>query len=113
MITNGINDANQPNDGKNYRSDFLIDKRVVDEWVGDIFTKVILAAKNENRLLKIIHDAEAIGFAEGVDYFPIRDACLTELIPDKSGTRLTCVGFAPKPKSELAPLLGRLQLYRD
>ena len=32
---------------------------------------------------------------EGVDYFPIVDACRTELIPESPQGTLTCVGFRP------------------
>lgn len=32
---------------------------------------------------------------EGIDYFPIVDACRTELIPESPQGTLTCVGFRP------------------
>lgn len=43
----------------------------------------------------LIEKAKELGMIEGVDYFPIVDACRTELIPESPQGTLTCVGFRP------------------
>ena len=40
---------------------------------------------------KAIEKAKELGMIEGVDYFPIVDACRTELIPESPQGTLTCV----------------------
>ena len=49
---------------------------------------------------------------EGLDFFCIRDACHTELTPDETGSRWTCVGFSPMDMDTIAPVTGQLPLYR-
>lgn len=83
-----------------------------DGWIDGVFTKVVLAAKGRNALDKIVEKAKENGLVEGEDFFCIRDNCLTELTPDETGTCFTCIGFKPMPKDELAPVVGKLQLYR-
>lgn len=95
-----------------YFCDTMIDKEIYDEWMGGIFTKIILSAKGEKGLEKVIKAAENAGLKENVDFFCIRDACLTELTPDETGTRFTCIGFRPMRKSKLKNVVGKLQLYR-
>lgn len=99
-------------DGKQmYHCDTLFDRQIVDNWIGGIFTKVILEVKSETKLMRVIESAKAAGFVEGKDFFPIRDACLTELTPDETGSRLTCIGFVPMQKSRMHDVVGKLQLY--
>ena len=90
-----------------------IDKDLFEQWMGGIFTKVILEAKNEDQMRKIVEKAKSVGMVEGVDFNCIRDACLTELTPDETGTRWTCIGFAPKESSEIDVVTKKLQLYKE
>lgn len=108
----GYGKAIETTDGKQmYHCDMLLDRRIVDDWIGGIFTKIILEVKSEPKLLHVIGSAQEAGLVEGIDFFPIRDACFTELTPDETGSRLTCVGFAPMPKSKMHDIAGKLQLY--
>ena len=113
-------DPNKPN-GKmelcdpeyTYLTHMMIDNQLYEDWLGGIFTKVILEAKNENQMKKIVEKANDSGLFEGKDFFCIRDACLTELKPDETGTRWTCIGFAPMDSARIDPITKRLQLYKD
>ena len=96
-----------------YNVNFDIDKDLYEQWLGGLFTKVNLAAKNENQLKKIVEKAKEAGMTEDVDFFCIRDACLTELTPDETGSRWTCIGFRPMDASEIDPITRKLQLYKD
>ena len=78
-----------------------------------IFTKVILEAKNEKQMDKIIKKAKEAGMIENEDFFCIRDACLTELTPDETGTRWTCIGFKPMDSEKIDPITKKLQLFKD
>jgi PTH2 family peptidyl-tRNA hydrolase len=62
---------------------------------------------------KIVEKAKGAGMVEGREFFCIRDACLTELTPDETGTRWTCIGFAPMDAEKIDSVTGKLQLYRD
>lgn len=111
---NGYEKVIETLDGKQmYHCDMLLDRRIVDDWIGGIFTKVVLETKSEAKLRHVIDSALKAGLVQGRDFFPILDACLTELQPDETGSRLTCVGFAPMPKSQMHDIVGRLQLYHD
>ena len=103
------------NEGENYHYNisFDIEKDLYEQWLGGLFTKVNLTAKNENQMQKIVDKAKEAGMIEGVDFFCIRDACLTELTPDETGSRWTCIGFRPMDASEIDPITKKLQLYRD
>lgn len=90
-----------------------IDKDLYEQWMGGLFTKVILEAKNENQMQKIVDKAKEAGMIENEDYFCIRDACLTELTPDETGTRWTCIGFKPMDASVIDPITKRLQLFKE
>jgi PTH2 family peptidyl-tRNA hydrolase len=103
----------EDNNGYHYNVNLNIDKDLYEQWLGGLFTKVNLAAKNENQMQKIVDKAKEFGMVEGVDFFCIRDACLTELIPDETGTRWTCIGFRPMEASEIDPITKKLQLYKD
>ena len=61
-----------------YQVNYRLDKDVYDSWINDGVTKVV----NRGKLEKAIEKAKELGMIEGVDYFPIVDACRTELIPE-------------------------------
>lgn len=94
--------------------EWLLDKKIFEEWIDGEFGKIVLAVDSEKELNDIISLAEAQDFREGYDFFPIRDNCRTELIPDESGTRLTCIGFIPmdKDNEKLQSIVGNLPLFR-
>lgn len=48
---------------------------------------------------------------EGVDYFPIVDACRTELIPESQQGTLTCVGFRPMEAEKIDEIGKDFHLY--
>lgn len=82
-------------------------KELYDEWIDGSFTKVVCGARNKNKLLKAIEKAQFLGMIEGVDYFPIVDACRTELEPEEeNGGTLTCIGFKPMPE-EIIDQIGK------
>lgn len=78
-----------------YQVNYRLDKDVYDNWINDGVTKVVCGARNRGKLEKAIEKAKELGMIEGVDYFPIVDACRTELIPESPQGTLTCVGFRP------------------
>lgn len=95
----------------------LFDEDMYEGWLGGIFTKICLGAKNKNKLMHVIDDAVAAGMQEGRDFFVIRDHCLTELEleeTDENGEEwtVTCVGFRPMRTSEIDPITRKLQLLR-
>ncbi len=96
-----------------YETSFDIDKDLYEQWMSGLFTKVILEAKNEKQMIKIIEKAKEAGMIENEDFFCIRDACLTELTPDETGTRWTCIGFKPMDSEKIDPITKRLQLFKD
>ena len=89
-----------------------VDAGVLAEWVRQGEPKIVLAVDGERALAALVSRAESRGFMEGMDFFCIRDACRTELTPDASGSRWTCVGFAPMDVSAISPVTGQLPLYR-
>lgn len=95
-----------------YECNMAIDNNLYEQWMGGLFTKVILEAKNEAQMQKIVDKAKETGMVEGVDFFLIKDACLTELTPDETGTRWTCIGFAPMDAEKINAVTGKLQLYK-
>lgn len=98
--------------GESYKvKPFAIDKKLFDEWIGGSFTKCVLKAKNKNQLLKAKTMADEIGLKEGVDYFLIRDNCMTELEPEEDGRTLTCIGFRPLPAETIDKIGKKYQLY--
>lgn len=83
-------------------------------WLDGIFTKILLEAKTLHSLERVVEDAESIGLVEDVDFFCIRDNCLTELLPDEGAdTCFVAIGFRPMEAEKLAPVVKRLQLYKD
>ena len=88
------------------------------DWICGSFTKVILEAKNKYQLEKVYTIANELGLKEGIDYFPIKDNCYTELEPeeiDKNGIgrTLTCVGFIPLNDEIANKISKKYQLYKD
>mgnify|MGYP003596200911 CR=1 FL=1 len=82
-------------------------------WLQGIFTKILLSAKNLNELNKIIQTANKFGFKEDIDYFLIKDNCLTELLPDKNEkTCFIAIGFRPMNIKDIKPIIKKLQLYK-
>ena len=96
-----------------YETHMIIDKGLYEEWMGGIFTKVILSAKNEAQMKKIVDKAIECGMIENEDFFCIRDACLTELTPDETGTRWTCIGFRPMESDKIDVVTKKLQLFKE
>ena len=94
-----------------------IQKNIYDEWFCGIFTKTICEAKNKNQLLKAIQIANELGLKENKDFFLIKDACNTELIPEEIdengiGRTLTCIGFKPLPDEVAWKISKKFQLYK-
>lgn len=58
------------------------------------------------QLEKAIAKAQELGMIEGIDYFPIVDACRTELTPEGADGTLTCIGFRPMG-SEIIDQIGK------
>ena len=90
---------------------------VYDDWLCGIFTKTICEARNRNHLMKAVTAAEELGLKEGVDFFLIKDNCLTELEPEEVdengvGRTLTCIGFRPLPDDVAHTISRKYQLYR-
>ena len=92
--------------------DMFLDNEVL-EWMQSSFTKIILEVKNENGLEKIINKAKENGMVEDIDFFCIRDNCLTELTPDETGTRWTCIGFKPMDSEKIDKVTKKLQLFKE
>ena len=90
---------------------------VYNDWIKGIFTKTVCEAKNYNQMMKAVAIAEELGLTEGVDYFLIKDACLTELEPEEVdehgvGRTLTCIGFRPLPDDIAHKISKKFQLYK-
>lgn len=89
-----------------------VEADVLAAWVRQGEPKIVLAVDGERALASLVNRAESRGLMEGMDFFCIRDACRTELTPDETGSRWTCVGFAPMDMETIAPVTGQLPLYR-
>lgn len=122
-ITRGMmatwNDVPQDNWSEivGYEYDYVFDKDVYEQWICGAFTKVVCEAKNRNQLLKVCDVAAELGLAEGVDYFIIKDKCLTELTPEEFdeegvGRTITCIGFKPLPDDIARQLSKKYQLLK-
>lgn len=59
----------------------------------------------------LIEKAKELGMIEGVDYFPIVDACRTELTPESPQGTLTCVGFRPMEAEKIDEIGKDFHLY--
>lgn len=86
-----------------YQVNYRLDKDIYDNWINDGVTKVV----NKEKLEKAIEKAKELGMIEGVDYFPIVDACRTE---SPQGT-LTCVGFRPMEAEKIDEIGKDFHLY--
>lgn len=100
-----------------FRSNFNIDGGIYENWFKDSFTKCILEAKNKSQLIKAKTMAEELGMKEGVDFFLIKDNCLTELNPEETdengiGRTLTCIGFKPMDSEIIDKIGKKFQLYK-
>lgn len=83
------------------------------EWICDIYTKILLEAKNLNAMNKTVKRAEETGLIEGQDFFLIKDNCLTELVPDEGSDRcFIAIGFRPMDAEKIKPVVKKLQLYK-
>lgn len=92
-------------------------ENILKEWIQGIFTKTICEAKNRNQLMKAVTIANELGLKEGVDYFLIKDNCLTELEPEEIdengiGRTLTCIGFRPLDDETAWKISKKFQLYK-
>lgn len=90
---------------------------VFENWIKGTFTKVLLEAKNKNRLLKAAELANGLGLMEGRDYFLIKDNCYTELEPEEFdengvGRTLTCIGFRPMANEVIDKIGKKYQLWK-
>ena len=80
------------------------------EWLTGSFAKVLLEAKDLNKIKK---KAEDNGFIEDKDFFCIHDECRTELLPDEGeNTCFMAIGFRPMLPSALEKVVKRLQVYK-
>lgn len=100
-----------------YRISVEIDAETWDNWIMGIFTKTVCEARNKNQLMKAVETAKSLGLEEGMDYFLIKDNCLTELEPEEVdengvGRTLTCIGFRPLPDDTAHQISRKYQLYR-
>lgn len=95
-----------------YETNLRFSRNLFENWIEGSFTKVVCRAKNKNDLEKAIKIANDLGLQEGVDYFLIKDNCLTELKPEEDGRTLTCIGFKPMPKEDAEKISKHFQLYR-
>lgn len=100
-----------------YHFDLEFNKDVYEDWICGIFTKTICEAKNRNQLMKAVTIAEELGLEEDVDFFLIKDCCLTELEPEEVdehgvGRVLTCIGFKPLDDETAHKISKKFQLYK-
>lgn len=111
-----FSDLNDP-DTKCYHISFDISADIFEQWLDGSFTKTVCEAKNLNGILKAQRIADELGLKEGIDYFVIKDNCLTELTPeevdeDGVGRTTTCIGFRPLPDEVAHAISRKFQLYR-
>lgn len=108
-------------DTDEYDTKFLsFDKETYENWINDIYKKVVCAAKNKNDLLKVVDIAEQLGLKKDEDFWIIKDCCLTELEPEELGdvggkcvpVTTTCIGFRPLDDETCNKLTKKYQLYK-
>lgn len=100
-----------------YIPQHIIERDIFEQWICGIFTKTICEAKNKHQLMKAVDIAKELGLEEGVDFFLIKDRCLTELEPEEVdengvGRVLTCIGFKPLPDDIAHKISKKFQLYK-
>ncbi len=93
-----------------------LDQDLYEQWIAGDFTKCVLQAQNNAKLLKAKEMAEAMGMKEGEDFFCIYDSCRTELKPefvDENGVgrTLTCIGFRPMDSEVIDQIGKKYHLY--
>lgn len=96
---------------------YMPPKDILDGWFKGVFTKTVCEAKNRNQLMKAVDIAQELGLKEGVDFFLIKDACLTDLEPEEfdengQGRTLTCIGFRPLDDEIAWKISKKYQLYK-
>lgn len=101
---------------RRYESKIIFDADVFDEWIDGTFTKTVCEAKNKNQLMKVINMAEDLGLKENIDFFLIKDNCLTELTPEEIddngiGRTITCIDFKPLQDDITHKISKKYQLY--
>ena len=102
---------------KDFITDRIITKGIYENWIKGSFTKTVCQAKNKNKLNKAINIANEMGLVENIDYWIIKDNCLTELEPEEIdengvGRTVTCIGFKPMPTKEAHKISKKFNLYR-
>jgi len=118
FLSNQLRTANADNnDDETVWVSVCMETPIYNEWFCGIFTKVVCEAKNRNQLMKAVTIANELGLKEGIDYFLIKDACLTELEPeeiDENGIPriLTCIGFKPLTDETANKISKKFQLYK-
>ena len=95
----------------------MIGKETYEQWFCGSFVKTICEAKNRYQLMKAVDFAKGLELQEGLDFYLIKDNCLTELKPeevdeDGVGRTLTCIGFRPLPDDIAHQISRKYQLYR-
>lgn len=105
-------------DTDEYETKFLIfDRETYENWINDIYKKIVCAAKNKNDLLKVVDIAEQLGLKKNEDFWIIKDCCLTELEPEELDNKgkpvtTTCIGFRPLDDETCSKLTKKYQLYK-
>lgn len=105
-------------DTDEYETKFLIfDKETYEDWIDDIYKKIVCAAKNKNDLLKVVDVASQLGLKENNDFWIIKDHCLTELEAEEvnengESVTITCIGFRPLDDETCNKLSKKYQLYK-
>jgi peptidyl-tRNA hydrolase len=93
------------------KTDIYLDKELKD-WLSNNYTKVLLGARLKD-MQKLISQCTEEGLKEYHDFFVIRDACNTEVLPDKGEDKcLIAIGFRPMEEYKIKPFVKRLQLYK-
>lgn len=95
-----------------YETNLCFGQGIFENWINGSFTKIVCKAKNKNDLLKAVKIANNMGLKEGIDFFLIKDNCLTELKPEEDGKTLTCIGFKPLSKEKAEKISKHFQLYK-
>ena len=99
-----------------YKAKLTFDEDLYENWIEGSFTKIVCGARNLNQLMRVTKIAADLGLKEGIDYFLIKDNCLTELEPEEVdengvGRTTTCIGFVPLPTDIASQLSKKYQLY--
>jgi len=117
MIEEAIDIVKEENGDYHYEANLRIDKGLYEGWIGDIFTKIVVKAKNKNKLMKAIDYAKELGLEENKDYFLITDLCKTSLKPEfidnnGDGRVIVGIGFKPMEIEKVEKISKHYQLYK-